>query len=83
MMETKIGVIDDFFAKINVVAIKLEGDISVGDTIHIKGHTTDITLAVDSMQVEHQSVQSAKKGDSIGIKINERARKDDIVYKVT
>ena len=82
MEEKKIGVVDDFFAKIGVLASKLEDGLKVGDTIHIKGHTTDITQVVSSMQVEHQSVQEAKAGDSIGIKINDRVRKGDVVYKV-
>lgn len=82
-METKIGAVDDFFAKVCVVALVLEGDLQVGETIHIKGHTTDITQQVQSMQVQHQAVTKAKKGDSIGIKVDDRVRKGDIIYKVT
>jgi len=81
-MELKIGVVDDFFSHVNVIATKLEEELSVGDTIHIKGHTTDFTQQVESMQIEHTPVQKAKKGDNVGIKVKERVRKGDIVYKV-
>jgi putative protease len=60
-----------------------QGTLTVGDTIRIKGHTTDFTQMVDSIQVEHQSVQTAKAGDSIGIKVKEPVRDHDVVYKVT
>ncbi len=82
MEEIKLGTIDDYFAKVGVIAMKLENSVKVGDTIHIKGHTTDINQTVSSMQIEHQVVQEAKKGDSIGIKVNERIRRGDTVYKV-
>ena len=82
MEEIKLGTIDDYFAKVGVIALKLGNSVKVGDTIHIKGHTTEINQAVGSMQIEHQVVQEAKKGDSIGIKVSERVRKGDIVYKV-
>jgi putative protease len=83
MEEKKIGTVIDYFAKIGVVAIQIEDDIlKVGDTIHIKGHTTDMTERVNSMQIERQVVQEAKVGDSVGIKMSDRARKRDVVYKV-
>jgi GTPase len=82
-METKIGVVDDFFKKAGAAAFKAENGFSIGDTLHIKGHTTDVTLMVDSIQVDHLAVQSAKAGDSVGIKIKDRVRKGDEVYKVT
>ncbi len=67
-MEEKIGVVEDYFAKVSVIAVKLEGELKIGDKIHIKGHTTDFIQTVDSMQIQHQNVTSAKKGDSVGIK---------------
>ena len=82
MEEIKLGEVDDFFAKVGAMTVKLENDLKVGDTIHIKGHTTEITQTVSSMQIEHNSVQEAKKGDSIGMKIDGRVRKGDIIYKV-
>jgi len=84
MPEEEIGRISDYFRKIGVAAIEItKGSLSVGDTIRIKGHTTDFTQTVDSMQVEHQSVQTAKADDSIGIKAKEPVRDHDVVYKVT
>ena len=82
MEEKQLGVIDDFFGRVGVIALKLEDTVKVGDTIHIKGHTTDISMAVASMQIDNKPVQEAKKGDSIGIKIEGRARKGDVVYRV-
>ena len=83
MPEERIGLVNDYFAKIGVAGIDLEGPLQLGDTIHIKGHTTDLELVVDSMQVEHEQVQQAKKGDAIGIKVKDRCRGGDVVYKVT
>ncbi|HEX7402044.1 MAG TPA: hypothetical protein VF369_07680 [candidate division Zixibacteria bacterium] len=84
MPEEEVGKISDYFKKIGVAAIEItKGSLSVGDTIHIKGHTTDFTQTVDSMQIEHQVVPTAKAGDSIGIKVKDAVRDSDIVYKVT
>ncbi len=84
MAEVEIGIIENYFDKIGVAAIALtDGELMKGDRIHIKGHTTDFTVTVESMQIEHQAVEKAKKGDSIGIKLGERARRHDKVYKVT
>ncbi|MCK4419568.1 translation elongation factor-like protein [Candidatus Aerophobetes bacterium] len=63
-------------------AIELEGNLKIGDTIHIKGHTTDFEQKIESMQIENKPVEEAKAGDSIGVKIEERARRNDVVYKV-
>jgi translation elongation factor EF-1alpha len=81
-MEEKIGVVEDFFAKISVIAVKLEDDLRVGDKIHIKGHTTDFIQTVESIRIEHQKVNFAKKGDSVGIKVEQCYRKSDVVYKI-
>jgi len=81
-MEINLGKVVDYFAKVEVAAVKLEGELKIGDTIHIKGHTTDLTQTVDSMQIDRQPVESAKAGDSVGIKVKERVRKGDTVYKV-
>jgi putative protease len=83
MSEVEIGVIQHYFDKIGVGAIEItEGELLVGDTIHIKGHTTDFTTTIDSMQIEHNTVEKAKKGDAIGIKLAERVRQHDKVFKV-
>jgi translation elongation factor EF-1alpha len=84
MPEEEVGKISDYFKKIGVAAIEItKGSLAVGDTIHIKGHTTDFTQTLDSMQIEHQSVPTAKAGDSIGIKVKDVVRDGDVVYKVT
>jgi putative protease len=81
-VEEEIGRVRDFFARIGVAGIDLTGKLKVGDTIHIHGHTTDITQVVDSMQVEHDSVQEAGPGDSVGIKVVDRCRGGDHVFKI-
>ena len=84
MPEEEIGKVTDYFRKIGVAAIDItQGTLSVGDTIRIKGHTTDFTQVVESMQIEHENVQTAKAGDSIGIKVKDAVRDHDKVYKVT
>lgn len=83
MPEEMIGTVSDFFARPVVAAIELTGSLNVGDKIHIKGHTTDLELVVGSMQIENAAVNEAKAGDSIGVKVSERVRKGDEVYKVT
>jgi hypothetical protein len=77
-----LGQVEDYLAHVNVMAIKLLAPVSVGNMIRIKGHTTDITQKVESMQIEHQRVQTAAAGDSVGIKIADRARRTDVVYKI-
>ena len=81
--EEEIGRVRDYFARIGVAGIDLTGRLKVDDTIHIQGHTTDLQQAVDSMQIEHEDVQEAKAGDAIGIKVPDRCRGGDSVYKVT
>jgi selenocysteine-specific translation elongation factor len=82
MPEEQIGQVSDFFARPVVAAIQLTAPLKVGDTIHIKGHSTDLTVTVGSMQVQNAQVQEAKAGDGVGVKITDRARKGDLVYKV-
>jgi putative protease len=83
MPEEKIGTIIKFFSKISVAAIKLDATLSVGDTIHIQGHTTDFTQRIESMQIENENVDSAGPGADVGIKVQDRVREHDTVYKVT
>ena len=83
MSEEQIGKISHYYGHIHVAAVELtDGPLAVGDSIHIKGHTTDLSENVDSIQIEHEQVQSAKKGDSIGVKVVENVREHDVVYKV-
>ena len=82
MKEKEIGYISKYFGQISVAAIEITAEeLNIGDTIHIKGHTTDLNMEVNSIQIEHETVETAKKGDSIGIKVTEKARRKDKVYK--
>jgi putative protease len=81
--EKKVGVITHYFTKAEVGIVNLtDGDLKIGDSIHIKGHTTDFNQNVESMQIEHQNVTEAKKGSQVGIKVKEHVREHDVVYKV-
>lgn len=77
----KIGRITHFFTKISVAVIELTAPLAVGETIVLKGPTTDFEQVVESMQIEHQNVQNAKAGQSIGLKVIQRVRENDMVYK--
>ena len=83
MEEEKIGFVCNYFSKISVAAVEItDGTVSVGDTLHFLGYTTDFESRVHSMQIEHKSVTEAKKGDSVGIKVSEKVRRGDNVYKI-
>ncbi len=78
----EIGKVTHFFGHLSVAIVELKGNLKVGDTIHIKGATSDVTQAVDSIQVEHEKIEEAKAGDSVGLKVQDKVREQDIVYKV-
>ncbi len=82
MAEKEVGKVNDFFARPVVAGVELTGTLKVGDTIHIKGHTTDVEMVLDSMQIDNVSVEKAGKGKSVGIKVPERVRPGDIIYVV-
>jgi len=83
MPEEEIGVVVKFFSKPSVAAIDItKGSIKKGDTLMYKGHTTDFTEEVTSIEIDNQSVDEANIGDMIGIQVKERVRENDIVYKV-
>jgi putative protease len=82
MEEREIGKVTHYFTKIGVAVIELTDELKVGDTIHIKGATTDFQQSVESMQIEHEPVESAGAGQAIGLKVEERVRKGDTVYKL-
>jgi putative protease len=81
--EKPIGEVTHYFGKIGVMALELTDTLSVGDTIHVKGHTTDFVTTVESLQIEHESVAEAGAGQSVGIKVGEKVRVGDMVYRVT
>ncbi len=83
MAEQKVGTITHYFGHIQVAAITLEDTLSVGDTVRIKGHTSDFTQKIDSMQLEHESIEVGTKGQEIAIRVIEHARQHDEVLKVT
>ena len=83
MEEKEIGYVSNYFRKLSVASVEItSGGVSVGDTLHFKGHTTDFKLVVSSMQIEHKSVTEVKQGDYIGLKVSEKVRKGDKVYKI-
>ena len=83
-MEKLIGKITHYFNKISVGIIEItEGELKIGDTIHIKGHTSDFTQQVTSIQIEHEAVEKAKKGDAIGVKVDSPVHEHDQVFLVT
>jgi len=83
MPEVEIGKVSDFFARPVVAGIELTTPLKVGDKIHITGHTTNMELTIESMQINNVNVKEAKAGDAVGIKMSDRVRRGDTVYKVT
>ena len=82
MEEMKVGKVTHYYTKIGVAVIEVtDGSIKVGDELHIKGHTSDFKQKVKSMQIEHDNVQIAEPGQSIGMKVDEPVRASDLVYK--
>lgn len=83
MPEQEIGKVSDFFARPVVAGISLTAALKKGDRIHIVGHTTDLEMTVDSMQIDNASVEQAKAGESVGVKVPDRVRHGDTVFKVS
>jgi hypothetical protein len=84
MSEQEIGVIKHYFDRVGAAVIEITAvGLAVGDQIHIKGHTTDVTTTVASLQFEHTAVQAAKVGDQVGTKVPQRVREHDKVFRVT
>jgi len=84
MPEEQVGVVVKFFAKPSVAALEIsQGTIQKGDMLKYKGHTTDFTETIASMEVDNQPVDQAKAGDLIGVKVSERVREGDKVYKIS
>lgn len=82
MQEKEIGTVTHYFGHINVIIIQLQDTLKIGDTIRVKGHTSDFTQKVDSMQIEHVSVAEAKSADAVGIKIEQKSHPKDKVFKI-
>ena len=80
MTEKEIGRVSSYFSHVGVAAIKLSGKLKVGDKIHVKGHTSDFEVKIDSIQIERKEVKEAKKGDHIGIKVPDKVRPNDAVF---
>ena len=78
----EVGKITHFFSKIGVAVVELTATLSIGDKIQVQGPFTDFEQNVESMQIEHENVKTANKGQDIGLKVDERVRENDIVYKV-
>jgi len=79
----KVGKITHYYDKIGVAVVELTDTINVGDTIKISGHGREFTQPIGSIQIEHEQVQEAKKGQAIGLKVEEEAKEGDEVFKVT
>jgi len=82
MEEIRIGKVTHFFGRIGVAALSLTESLRVGDTIRVRGQTTDLTQRVESMQIEHKSVAEARPGEDVAVRVNDRVRVDDGVYKI-
>lgn len=82
MEEIRVGKVTHFFGRIGVAAFALTETIRMGDTIRIRGRTTDLTQRVESMQIAHKAVSEARPGEDVAIKVNDRVRVDDGVYKI-
>lgn len=79
--ENEIGIITHYFPHVQAAVVKLKAPLAVGDTIKVKGHTTDFTQVIDSMQINRVPVTSAKVGEEIGLLVKSRVRQHDLVYK--
>ncbi|DAC72866.1 MAG TPA: hypothetical protein DSN98_03060 [Thermoplasmata archaeon] len=83
MVEEKIGIVEHFFTNINVAAIKItDGELKIGDIVHFVGTNTDFTQLIDRMEINRVPVDIAKAGDAIGIKVKDKVREHDSVYKM-
>ncbi len=82
MTEKEIGRVSTYFSHVGVAAIKLSDSLKVGDKIHVKGTTTDFEDVVESMQIEKESVQKAKAGNHVGMKVPEKVRPNDVVFLI-
>ncbi len=83
MVEEKIGIVEHFFTKVSVAAVKItDGELKIGDTLHFVGAHTDFKQKIETMEINRNPVQTVKPGDDVGIKVKDRVREHDVVYKV-
>jgi len=83
MVEEKIGIVEHFFTKVSVAAIKItDGELNIGDTIHFVGAHTDFKQKIETMEIDRNPVETVKSGDDVGIKVKDRVREHDVVYKI-
>ncbi|MDD5422294.1 MAG: translation elongation factor-like protein [Candidatus Omnitrophota bacterium] len=82
MDEKQVGVVDHFFDKISVCMVKLSDAVKVGDKIRIKGKASELVHDVSSMQIDRVPAQEAKPGDMISLKVDQKVRQGDAVYKI-
>ncbi|OIR09603.1 MAG: hypothetical protein BEU05_02440 [Marine Group III euryarchaeote CG-Bathy2] len=83
MAQTEVGRVDKYFRKVGVAALELSEAIAVGDKLHFSGATTDFEIKLESMQIDHEVVESAAAGADVGIAVPERVRRRDTVYRVS
>ena len=83
MAEKKVGVVSHYYPKISVAIIKVSAAFKTGDMIKVSGKTPEFTQSVESMEFDHKKIEKAKKGDTIGMKVNEEVKKGDDVYLVS
>jgi len=83
MADFKVGKVTHYFDKIGVAVVELTGVLSVGDSIKISGKNKEFTMTVSSMQIEHEQIKESKKGDTVGMKVDQAVAEGDEVYKVS
>lgn len=83
MADFKIGKVTHYYDKIGVAVVELSGDLAAGDTIKISGYGREFTQEVDSMQIEHETIKEAKRGQTIGLRVDEKVKENDEIYKVS
>lgn len=82
LMATKVGKITHYYDHIGVAVVKLDKTLKVGDKIKISGHNNELSQSVESLQFDHKPIKSAKKGSSVGLKVDQPVKDNDLVYKV-
>jgi translation elongation factor EF-1alpha len=81
-MRVQVGTVNHYFNRIGVAVLGLTGELQVGDRIHILGHTTDFEQVITSMEINHKKVEAVKPGDDVALKVRDKVRGGDVVYKV-